>query len=203
MNTSSLRRTALVAASVAFLSLRASAQSDAAFASALGKIPAGLTTMAQLKTESQKPPQAQGPTAPADVWRKVFDTVLRKGTQEALPNSPLIAYTSEDQFTTPKGRVVKYTAIFIVMPTEKGRVRAVGAMFTFMQTIWVPEKGHVQADSRVFETDGAGLVKRAYHVTDIGVSETDKTEGTPEDMDLAAPETKSEFELTLDWWFKS
>jgi hypothetical protein len=203
MNIHSLRRAALVVASVAFLASRASAQSDATFASTLGKMPAGLATMAQLKTEPQKPPQAQGPTAPADVWRKVFSTVLRTGTHEAIPDSPLISYTTVDQFTTPRGRVVKYAATFLVMPAENGKVRAVAAMFTMTQISWIPAKNIWLVDLRVYETDGGGRVKRAYNVTDTVVSETEKTEGAPEEMDLADPATKDEFELTLDWWFKS
>lgn len=50
----SLRRTALLAAVIASLASRAAARSDAAFAAALGKTPAGLETISRLKAQPQR-----------------------------------------------------------------------------------------------------------------------------------------------------
>jgi len=77
-----LGRATLAAAAVAALSIPAAAQRDAAFASAIGKLPSGLETTAQLKTQSQVPlaqAQPQGPAATDAAWRKVMELIRLKG----------------------------------------------------------------------------------------------------------------------------
>lgn len=73
-----LRRSILAASALAVLTLPAVAQSDAAFASALGVIPSGLATMAQLKTVSQIPAgatvQIQTPAASDEDLRARIQT---------------------------------------------------------------------------------------------------------------------------------
>ncbi|MDD5303051.1 MAG: hypothetical protein PHS14_08065 [Elusimicrobia bacterium] len=204
MKIPSLRRTALAVAAAAALALPAAAQTDAAFASALGKIPSGLATMAQLKTQPQAPAaaQVQGPAAPADVWQKVFQTALRYGTREAVPNTPGFSYLLKETFTTPDGRQVTQSVNFLVAPAGNGKVRAVAALFVAMDFSYDPKTKKGRIESSVFEADGAGKLKSAFHRTDIVVSETDSTDGTPVNLDLAASDTKGEFDAFLEWWSK-
>lgn len=84
-----LRRSVLASMAVASLSFPAGARSDAAFAAALGKPLPGLAAMARLKIQSQiqsqipaaAQAQVSGPAAPADVWKKILDTVRRDGVK--------------------------------------------------------------------------------------------------------------------------
>lgn len=200
----SLRRAVLAAFAVASLSLPAAAQTDAAFASTLGKLPSGLATMAQLKTQSQVPPaaQVQGPTVPADVWRKVFQTALRYGKREAVPNTPGFSYTRQETFTTPRGRQVSQAFNFLVVPLANGQVRAVAAQFVRIETIYDTKTKQGRLEAVFVETDGAGKLENAFYRTDTFVSDAPATEGTPVAMDLADPDTLGGFTKMLEWWVR-
>lgn len=197
-----LRRAVLAASALAALSLPSAAQTDAAFASALGKIPSGLATMAQLKTQSQAPAQVLGPTAPADVWQKVFKNALRYGKREPVPNTPGFSYFAVDQANTPKGTQLTLGLTFLVAPAGNGNVKAVAAQFTYIEISYDANTKQSTVISSVFETDGTGRLKRAFHQTDVEKSETDKIKGTPVNLDLGAPDTKLEFDGFLDYWSK-
>ena len=204
MVNSSIRRAVLVVAAIASLSNRAAAQTDAAFASALGKVPSGLATMAQLKTRSQIPVAAQvpGPTVPADVWRKVFQTALRYGKREAVPNTPGFSYTYEETFTTPKGRTVTQAINFLVVPIKNGQLRALAAQFVRIENIYDAKTKQGRLESVFVETDGAGMLKNAFSRIDAYVSGAPATEGTPVTIDLAAPDTMDGVLSMLEWWVR-
>jgi hypothetical protein len=198
----SLRRAVLVIAAVASLSIRAAAQTDAAFASALGKVPSGLATMTQLKTRSQIPVAAQveGPRIRAGVWQNVFKTALRIGTREAIPNSPGFTYYYEDTITTPSGSQVTQSLLFLVVPVENGQVRAVAAQFTRAETTYdkVTKQGRIE--TVVVETDGTGQMKNGFYRTDTFVSDAPTTEGTPVAIDLGDLNTMGGFRRMVEWW---
>lgn len=195
------RCAALSVAVAAVLSLPAAAQTDAAFASALGKLPSGLATAAQLKTAPQAPAQVQGPTAPADVWQKVFETALHYGEREAVPNTPGFSYLLRESFTTPKGRVIRHSVNFLVVPAGNGRLKAVAAEFIYMEIVFDPKTNQRSLASSVFDADGSGRLTQAFRRTD-SVTGTVRTEGTPEPLDLSAADTKGEFESMLEYWIR-
>ena len=159
--------------------------------------------MAQLKAQAQVPvaAQAQGQAAPADVWQKVFQTVLRYGTRAAVPDTPGFSYQIVETFSVD-GHEVLQSVTFIVVPAGNGNVRAVAALFVTIETARDPKDNRLRSESSVFEATGAGRLKSAFHRTDIIVSKTEKTEGTPVNLDLAAPDTMGEFAAMLDWWAK-
>lgn len=192
---------ALSVAVAAVLSLPAAAQTDAAFASALGKLPSGLATAAQLKTAPQAPVQVQGPTAPADVWQKVFEAALRYGKREAIPNTQGFSYLISESFTTPKGRVIKQSVNFLVVPVGNGRLKAVAAELIYMEFMVDPKTKQGSLASSVFATDGSGRLTKAFRRADSVIG-TVRTEGTPVPLDLSAPDTKGEFESMLEYWIR-
>lgn len=194
-------RAVLAASAAAALSLPAAAQTDAAFASALGKIPSGLAAMASLKTKPQKPAAVQGPIAPADIWQEVLDTALYSGKSKPLPNTPLVSYMIEENFIDPKVDYARIQSVnVLILPASDEGYRVWAAQFVVIENTYVPERRHARLDSWVFETDGSGRLQSALHITDIVVSETEKTKGTPEKLDLADPKTKARYDAMLEHW---
>jgi hypothetical protein len=202
MITSTPRRAMFVVAAIAALSIQAAAQTDAAFASALGKIPSGLATMAQLKTRSQIPVAAQveGPRIRAGVWQNVFKTALRYGKREAIPNSPAVTFYYEEAITTPSGSRVIQSLYFLVEPIENGQGRAVAAQFTRAEIIYNKETKQSRIEVVVVDTDGTGQMKNGFYRTDTFASADSVTEGTPVAIDLGDLNTMGGFRRMVDWW---
>ncbi|PIR18194.1 MAG: hypothetical protein COV48_07805 [Elusimicrobia bacterium CG11_big_fil_rev_8_21_14_0_20_64_6] len=197
-----IRRAVLAVLAVAALSLPVAAQTDAAFAAALGKIPSGMATLAQLKTTPQKPAAAQGPAAPAAVWQKVFHTVLRYGTRSAVPGTLGFSYLLKETFTTPDDHHISQSVNFLGVPAADGTVGVVAALFIATERYYDPNTNEGRIESSVFEADGAGKLKSAFHRTTI-MTASGTTAGAPVNLDLAAPATSDEFSAFLEWWSKN
>lgn len=206
MINSPLRRTALAA--VAALSLgtaaeSAAARADAALSIALGALHAPLASMAQLQAQPQKPAaasaqaQVQGPTAPADVWKKVLVTA-RQGKYASQP-LPTISLT--DVLGDPKAQHTLHNMTLIVVPRADGSFGVFAAQFIVMETTPLPQAGSWRVDSWVFETDAAGRLKIAFHNTAVNLPGAAKPDaGTDENLDLADPKTKARYDAMLKHW---
>lgn len=201
MINSPLRRTALAA--VAALSLPAAARADAALSIALGALHAPLASMAQLQAQPQKPAaasaqaQVQGPTAPADVWKKVLETA-RRGKYASKP-LPTISLT--DVLGDPKAQHTLHSMHLIVVPRADGTFGVFAAQFIVMETTPLPQAGSWRVDSWVFETDAAGRLKIAFHNTAVNLPGATKPDaGTDENLDLADPKTKARYDAMLKYW---
>lgn len=199
-----LLRAVLAAAA---LSLPASAQSDAAFASALGKLPSGLAAMAQLKTAPQAPApaQVQGPAAPADVWKKVSNNALSYGEPARTEGSDLIAYKISEELVIKKGaHLLTQSLNFLVLPVGNGKFRAAGALFIVTEIVYTAETKQAVRESWVFEVSGSGRLTSAQHdvttFTEIPNGKPTKTESPVEILALDAELTAKQFTAMLEYW---
>lgn len=121
----SIGRVSLVSAAIAVSAFRAAAQTDAAFASALGDIPSGLATMAELKTEPQRPVGA-GLSAE---WLKTIAAVRKSGACVTEPNTPLVTCQLEDTVEENYGRMIYHISITGVIATD-GTFKMTSAQMT-------------------------------------------------------------------------
>lgn len=204
---SALRRSGLLLAVAASLSLRASAQSDAAFASALGRLPSGLAVLARLKTASQAPApaQVQGPIAPAALWTKVFDNAKAYG-EVTHPDGPLsISYGIDQKLTfKPNLHEQLFSMDFLARSDESGRILPVAGLFTVVEAVYKPATKQTTRHSWVFETNGSGRLtsaKRYFSTfTKSAGGETTRTDAPVEIMALDAELTTEAFTAMLEFW---
>lgn len=204
MRTPSLRRAALAASAVVVLALPAAAQSDAAFASALAARPAGLATLAQLKTQSQVPPApaAQGPVAPAAAWQKLLDMTAAEAAVSVDTTTKVVTLTLEDSGTTPDG--VKTLVGILALTTRRpdGKHLFHHVLLSLAETRAV-SKTEALTDHWFLEVYGNGRLRKATYFrmvsreTPNGVT---TVEEPPVIMDLQAPATKELFDYIVAGW---
>ncbi len=201
---SPLRRAALVLAIVAFLVVRAAAQtgSDAAFASALEQGAPSFATMAQAKGRRQKPvtPAPKALSAPKDVWEKVLETVKTDGKYR--PGNFLMpgSFSIEDSTGDPKTDSTMRRITVLGMINEEDQFEAMGAMIVAVEAKLDPTDGNLHVDNWMFSTDIYGEVGEIAHGTVIK-SPDGKIVGTKrETVDPADPKTKAQFDAMLKYW---
>jgi len=164
MNRPSLRLTAIAAAVVSVLSLSAAAQTDAAFAAALGNYPSGLATMAKLKTQQQTP-ASEDQLNPEDI--RLFDLLMaRLNATDGIPASAIDPAADPDP-SLPQNKPEEIKRRFA--EAERERAGAFDQQFgdgTFAALVG-SQKG-------CLSTNGcdllaiAGLIEAAYKLVDLG-----------------------------------
>lgn len=199
-----LRRTALAAAAALFLGTAtqsATAQTDAAFAEALGKTPAGLVKMAQLKTQSQRPAaatQAKGPTAPADAWKRILDKVKRdgvKGADKDFFSQSLTVFSGDREGDYNVHRVT----VFYSLAADKN-FKVVGVEFTHEQGTLLWTYDLIGTDHWDILADSSGEAGQAIYEQSTYEPGNSRIPGTPAVVDLADPRVKASFDKMLAFW---
>ncbi len=199
MTNSSLRLAVFAAAAVAVLSLPAAAQNDAAFAAALGKIPSGLATIAQLKSEPQKPAaapaQVLGPAVPKVAWQKILKTVYEKGAYTTTGgSSPIFNHTFGEKASDPAS---EYTYMGI-------QTREIPATSTTLKIDTVTFFAQTTTDERAltweFITDPEGRVKSARFATTAITPEGKYGAETIINLDISEPQIAARYDAIIKYW---
>lgn len=200
---STLRRTVLAAAAVAALSFPAVAQSDAAFAAALGKPLPALAAMAQLQTQPQKPAaapaQVKGPAAPADVWAKVLAVAKLQGAKTQYDPQFNLYALLDFVYDAPHATEYYLGAYALSSDTAQNIVKV---NFSARDTTEIPGTRLVSFVIWTFTTDASGRLTLAE------CRKGSKTVGTVsnplivsvEKLYLDDPKGKARFDETLRYW---
>lgn len=202
MITLSLRRAGLAAAVIASLSLRASAQSDAAFASALGEIPSGLATLAQLKAKPQKPaaPAVKPPSAPNAVWQKVLETVKNDGVYKAEAGQMPGMFTIEDSAGDAQADHTMQGITVLGLLNDEEKFEPMGVMLIIQDFKLDAKSGNMTADSWAFEVDVYGQVGNAVHIVAVKSPDGKTVSATPEKLNPADPKIQAQYDTMLKHW---
>lgn len=198
MITPPLRRAVLVLAVIAFLVVRASAQtgSDAAFAAALEQ---GAPTPAEFAQVKKRPQRPAAPKADDAVWAQVLETVKRDGKYKPgnvfMPGS----FSIEDSTGDPKGAHTMRAISVLGMLNEEEQFEAMGAMIGVMEFTLDPN-GNTVVDQWMFQTDVYGEVGEIAHGTMIKSPDGKPQGSTRATVDPAAPETKAQYDAMLKHW---
>lgn len=200
MKTPSRHPIILSAAFAAALCLPASAQNDAAFAAALGKLPAGLATMAQLKTRPQVPPssQAQGPVAPAAAWQKLLDLVAGRGQRTVDPATKAVSCYLE-RSGEPDGQIYAITAAGRILPDGKVSVHTV--LLRYGQTLPLNTRNGLVTvyEDWFLEVQGDGRLKKITYVK-VESAAGNILESPPTLEDMNSEDMKSLFSGLVQSW---
>ncbi len=202
MITLSLRRAGLAAALIASLSIHASAQSDAAFASALGETPSGLATLAQLKAKPQKPaaPTVKPPSAPDAVWQKVLETVKKDGEYKPEAGQMPDMFVIEDSSGDEKADHT-LQAISVLGQLNDDEKFEPGAVMLVIQDFKLDTKtGNMTGDSWAFKVDVYGQVGNAVHVVIVKSPDGKVVSATPDKLDPADPKIQAQYDTMLKHW---
>lgn len=202
MITSSTRRAVLVVAVIAFFVSRAAAQSDQAFASALGQSPAGLATIADLKAKPQKPATTppKAPSAPDAVWQKVLEAVKADGKFIAGAGPMPSMFSIQDSTGDPKANHAKQHITVVGMLNEEEQFEAMGVMLVAQTFKLDPKDGNTTVDQWAFEVDIYGEVGNAVHVVVIKSSDGKVISATPEKLNPADPKIQAQYDMMLKHW---
>ncbi|MEQ1918956.1 MAG: hypothetical protein ABL955_07125 [Elusimicrobiota bacterium] len=202
MITLSLRRAGLAAAVIASLSLRASAQSDAAFASALGEAPAGLATMAQLKTKPQKPAAVpvKPPSAPDAVWEKVLETVKKDGVYRAEAGPMPGMFSIEDSSGDVKANHTMQGITVLGLLNEEEKFEPMGVMLISQDFKLDTKSGNMNVDQWAFEVDVYGQVENAVRIVVVKSPDGKTVSATPEKLNPADPKIQAQYDTMLKHW---
>lgn len=198
----SLRRTVLAAAAVAVLSLPAAAQSDAAFAAALGKAPSALATMAQLKTAVQAPAaaKAKGPTVPAAAWTEMLNKAMRDGRRESEDSD---TRWLQEVAGDPDGEHTRRLLMVFLVLDENDRIVTDGGALSLATYTWAPAgpdgiRRLLVSEAWTLLISGSGEVTEAAIVTTLGNAQIGYEEIGNVMVDAADPRVK----VRLDEMFK-
>lgn len=202
MITSSLRRAGLAVAVIASLSLRAAAQSDAAFASALGETPSGIATVTKLKAKPQKPaaPEVKPPSAPDAVWQKVLEAVKTDGKYRPQTGQMPGSFSLEDVDGDAKADHTTYNIIVLGMLNEEEQFQAMGAMLIVTEFKLDPKSGNFTLDQWGFETDIYGQVADIGQGTVVKTPDGKVVSTSHATIDPADPKIQAKFDSVLKHW---
>lgn len=197
----SLRRAALAASAVLVLALPAAAQGDAGFASALGKLPSGLATMAQLKTQQQAPSAApfQGPPVAEDAWMKIINYVRNNG--EYSPAPPGAKFDTYNVLDTAREPMLEFTHMGIDMlaqPVISPSLRIGAVRFAAVKVI---HKGNEKRlESYEYVTGYSGRLKSALFAVMTIDAQGKITGETSIDLNIAEPLIAARFDAIIKYW---
>jgi len=202
MITLSLRRAGLAAAVIASLSIHASAQSDSAFATALGAIPSGLATMAQLKTKPQRPdaPAVKPPSASDAVWQKVLETVKNDGVYKPEAGQMPGMFTIEDSAGDVKANHTMQAISAVGLLNEEEKFELMGVMLIIQDFKLDAKSGNMTVDQWAFEVDVYGQVGNAVHVVVVKSPDGKTVSATPEKLNPADPKIQAQYDTMLKHW---
>lgn len=191
----------LAALSAAALALPAAAQSDAAFASALGTPPSGLATLAQLKAQPQAPAQdpPMGPPVAHDAWMRIINLMRAKAKYTGPDAKGLSEWRLSEKSSDPRAEYVLMTVVFVGRTVGDNIGIGVAFFSAFKATATTTE---VVAESWSFSTDYLGRVKRAvYQRTTKRLDGSIHVEaGVP--VDFADPRIAARFASIIKYWSK-
>lgn len=199
---STLRRTVLALAVIAFLDARASAQTDASFASSLQAGAPTAVQFAQVKAKPQKPaPVApKAPVADDAVWQKVLETVKRDGAYKPGAGPLPGAFTIDDSTGDPKGAHVEQSVAVLGMINDEEQFEAMGAIFVVKSYTLDPKDGNWRVDQWMFMTDIYGEVGDGGHGLVIQTPDGKTVSAVPEKLDPADPKIKAQYDAMLKHW---
>lgn len=201
MITPPLRRAVLVLAVIAFLIVRASAQtgSDAAFGAALERGAPTPAQFAQIKKHPQKPAAAAAPAPKAAdaVWTKVLETVKRDGKYKAGGGFMPDSFSIEDSTGDPKGARTMRAISVLGMLNEEEQFEAMGATIVVME-FTLDANGNTLIDQWMFQTDIYGEVGEAAHGT-VTKGPDGKILGTTHSA-LDDAKTQAQYDAMLKHW---
>ncbi len=200
----SLRRTALAASAVVVLALPAAARSDAAFASALAARPAGLATMAQLKTQSQVPPApaVQGPVAAAAAWQKLLNRTATEAAVSVDTTTKVVTLLLEDGGMTPDDVQTLVSILALTTRRPDGKYLFHHVLLSLAETRAV-SKTEALTEHWFLEVYGNGRLRKATYYKSVSretPSGITTVEEPPVVMDLQAPATKELFDYIVAGW---
>lgn len=198
--TLSLSRAGLALLVVASLSLRAAAQTDAAFASALGEAPAGLATLARLKKKAQKPAAPKAPTANDAVWQKVLEAVKTDGVYTPEAGRMPGTFSLEDVMGDPKANHTIQGITVGGLLNEEGQFQAIGAILIVSNFKLDPKDGNWRVEQWVFETDIYGQVANAGHGTAVQTPDGKVVSAAPDKLNPADPKIQAQYDAMLKHW---
>lgn len=206
MINSPLCRSALAAA-IAVLSLPAAAQDDAALSIALGAMHAPLAAMARLKTQPQIPAAAQaqvsGPTAPADVWKKLVDTLREDGEYEATMPYFLLWNRGAIGELKPRQETYMIKAALVWPETDTAdpsKFALHGIEFDYVDQTRFPAENLVRSELWVFVTDANGRLDEATRRPFTTRDGSKPAGGAVETLNLNDPKTRTKFDAMLKFW---
>jgi hypothetical protein len=195
------RRALIALAAIAFVTSRASAQTDASFASSLQQGVPAFAQVAGLKAKPQKPaPAPKAPAANDAVWQKVLETVKRdaafKPGADPLPS----AFTIDDSTGDPKSAHVDNSVAVLGLVNDDGQFEAMGAIFVVKSYTLDPKDGNFRIDQWMFMTDIYGEVGEAGHGLVIQTPEGKTLSAVPEKLNPADPKIQAQLDAMLKYW---
>lgn len=199
---SSTRRILLALAASAFMVSRASAQTDAAFASALREGAPTAVQFAQVKAKPQKPaPVApKAPVADDAVWRKVLETVKRDGVYKPGAGPLPGAFTIDDSTGDPKGAHVERSVAVLGMINDDELFEAMGAIFVVKSYTLDPKDGNFRVDQWMFMTDIYGEVGDGGHGLVIQTPDGKTVSAVPEKLSPSDPRIQAQYDAMIKYW---
>ena len=183
-------------------SIRASAQSDAAFSSSLAEIRAPLAAFAQFKAKPKQPIVAapKAPGASEAVWKQVLETVKRDGKYKAEAGQMPGSFSIEDSSGDIKGDHSTQEITFLGLLNEEEQFEAMGALLIVTESKLDPKDGNFHIDQWMFETDVYGDVKDAGHGTIVTTTDGKKLSAVPEKLNPADPRIQAQYDSMLKHW---
>lgn len=201
MINSSLRRTALVAAAIASLSVHAAAHGDAALSIALGAMRAPLATIDILKTQAQSPAAAQalGPRVPFEVWMRILNNVRRHGTfTPPAPGWNVGTWEIELPYDDSLGEYTHRFLTIIGAPITSDEMLLESAQFIAMKRI--VNGNEIRIDAWRFITDFQGQLEIATHTTVTGPIGGELKYGAPTVHNIADPKISARYDALIKSW---
>lgn len=198
MITASLRRAAPLLALLAALPIRASAQSDAAFAAALGQIAAPLAAAAKSKAKPQKPAAPKAPSAPDAVWQKVLEAVRNDGTYTPQLGPMPGSFTLEDFTGDLKAEYAMQGVKFVGRLNKDGKFEAAGAVLVSNKASLSPKDGSFNIDHWIIMTDVYGQVAMANHATAVRTPAGITVPAAK--SNLSSAEVQAQYDAMLKHW---
>lgn len=192
MNSASLRFAALA---VAVLPMTASAQTDAAFAAALGKLPSGLATIAELKTQSQQPAtdEETGFQVDRELLAKLKQATILLG--EVIPPATGRPYTGWT-FTQLDPRAEFQAMSVTFFGPEPDDIREI----KFLASRRASTATGSRAENYLYTTDSRGLLLRVTRLTKVIGPDGIEVKGPYEQLDPLDPANQALFVRILAQW---
>ncbi len=200
MITPSLRRAGLLLVVASTLSLRASAQSDAAFASALGQGAPSFATLSQFKLKPQKPAAPQAPAADDAVWQKVLAAVKADGKYTPEAGMKPGSFSIKDSTGDPKGEHTTSAITVMGLLNDEGKFEPMGVMLVFEAAVRDPKDGNLRVEQWMFAADVYGSVENAGHGTAVVAPDGKPLSTTPDKLNPSDPKIQAQYDAMLKHW---
>ncbi len=158
---------------------------------------AGLTVAVIASLAIPATAQIKGPTAPAEVWKKIIATVERDGVVTQDPpfvQHSLTATIKTDPLTTVHDISIHLTA------GEESKRKLVGVEISITENSLILRSGTILTESWTFLFVRTGRLDTAVYKKRVDVAGSEPVSDPPVMMDLADPKTKSKLDEMLRFW---